>query len=161
MPVPAQEFQEFEEQLVSFMPKMRIWALAMTRNSSAADDLTQDVAAKALAASSSFEPDTNFGAWLRRIMLNHFISGVRSRRNMVGLDEMPDLSIGPSHEDSIALKEVSDAVNRLPPALRSAFLMVVVDEGSYEDSAEKTGWPIGTIKIRVHRARLQLRALAA
>jgi RNA polymerase sigma-70 factor, ECF subfamily len=152
--------QEFEKQLVSFMPKMRIWALAMTRNGTAADDLTQDVATKALAASNSFEPHTNFGAWLHRIMLNQFISGIRSRRNMVDLDEMPDLGIGPSHEDRIALKEMGDAVNRLPPALRSAFLMVAVNEGSYEDIAEQTGCPVGTLKTRVHRARMHLRALA-
>ena len=34
--------QEFNEQLISFMPKMRVWALALTRNRAAADDLRQD-----------------------------------------------------------------------------------------------------------------------
>ncbi|HEX2943326.1 MAG TPA: DNA-directed RNA polymerase sigma-70 factor, partial [Rhodopila sp.] len=42
--------QEFHDQLISFMPKMRVWALALTRNRAAADDLTQDVATKALVA---------------------------------------------------------------------------------------------------------------
>ena len=50
--------QEFHDQLTSFMPKMRVWALALTRNRAAADDLTQDVATKALVAriASSREP---------------------------------------------------------------------------------------------------------
>jgi RNA polymerase sigma-70 factor, ECF subfamily len=153
--------REFEEQLVSYLPRMRIWALAMTRNGTAADDLTQDVAAKALAASSSFEPNTNFGAWLRRIMLNHFISGIRSRRTMVDLDEMPEMGQGPNYEDRIALQEINGVVNGLPSDQREAFLMVVVDEGTYDDIAEQTGCPVGTLKTRVHRARLKLRGLAA
>jgi RNA polymerase sigma-70 factor (ECF subfamily) len=38
--------REFQDRLTSFLPKMRVWALALTRNSSAADDLVQDVAMK-------------------------------------------------------------------------------------------------------------------
>ena len=153
--------QRFEEQLVSFLPKMRIWALAMTRNGTAADDLVQDAATKALAAGNSFEPGTNFGAWVHRIMLNHFISGIRSRRQMVDLDEVPDVGIGPAHVDRIALKELSGAVSRLSPEVRKAFWGVVIDEESYEAVAERTGYAIGTLKSRVHRARLLLRAQAA
>ena len=72
--------QEFHEQLTEFLPKMRIWALALTRNRAAAEDLTQDVATKALIAKDCFIPGTNFSAWVHRIMINHFISSVRSKR---------------------------------------------------------------------------------
>ena len=46
----------FEAQLVTLLPKMRIWAIAMTRNRAAAEDLVQDTAAKALLACEAFEP---------------------------------------------------------------------------------------------------------
>jgi RNA polymerase sigma-70 factor, ECF subfamily len=153
--------QEFKEQLVSFLPKMRTWALALTRNAAAADDLVQEVAAKALSGSDGFVPGSNFKAWLHRIMMNHFISSVRSRRNMVDVDEVPDVCIGPSHEDRTALRELSWAVNRLPSEQRQALLMIAIDEDSYESVSKRTGCAIGTLKSRVHRARLQLRALAA
>src|ERR1700742_4070001 len=65
---------EFNEQLISFLPKMRVWALALTRNRAAADDLAQDVAAKVLIAQNYFIPGTNFSAWVHRIMINQFIS---------------------------------------------------------------------------------------
>jgi hypothetical protein len=42
----------------------------MTQNRAAADDLLQEVAAKALAANKGFEAGTNFGAWMHRIMVN-------------------------------------------------------------------------------------------
>jgi hypothetical protein len=38
---------EFRDQLTDFLPKMRGWAMALTRNSAAAEDLVQDVAMKA------------------------------------------------------------------------------------------------------------------
>ena len=46
--------REFQDQLVDFLPRMRTWALALTRNASAADDLVQEVAMKTLMASESF-----------------------------------------------------------------------------------------------------------
>src|ERR1700685_442521 len=82
MPMP----QDFQEQLIPFLPKMRIWALALTRNRAAAEDLTQDVATKALVARDCFIPGTNFSAWVHSIMVNHFISSVRSRREYTDMD---------------------------------------------------------------------------
>jgi RNA polymerase sigma-70 factor (ECF subfamily) len=150
--------QEFNEQLISFMPKMRVWALALTRNRAAADDLTQDVATKALVAKDCFIPGTNFSAWVHRIMINHFISSVRSRREFTDIENMPEIQVAAPHEDRTALRELGWALNRLPRDQREALYMIVLQEKSYEDAAGMTGCAIGTLKSRVHRARLQLRA---
>lgn len=150
--------QDFNELLISFLPKMRVWALALTRNRAAADDLTQDVAAKALLARDCFMPGTNFSAWVHRIMINHFISGVRNKREFTDMDTMPEVPVAPSHEDRAALRELSWALTRLPPDQREALYMIALQEIPYETAAERTGCAIGTLKSRVHRARLQLRA---
>jgi RNA polymerase sigma-70 factor (ECF subfamily) len=152
------EPQEFNELITSWLPKMRIWALALTRNRAAADDLTQDVVAKALAAKDCFQPSTNFSAWVHRIMINHFISSVRSKREFTDLDSMPELPVPAPHEDRTALRELGWALDRLPTDQREALFMIVLQERSYEDAADSTGCAIGTLKSRVHRARLQLRA---
>ena len=55
-------------------------ALRITRNTPDAEDLMQETFAKALTASGQFRPGTNLNAWLRRIMINVFISGYRKRR---------------------------------------------------------------------------------
>jgi RNA polymerase sigma-70 factor (ECF subfamily) len=153
--------QDFQEQLIEYLPRMRIWALALTRNRAAAEDLTQDVAAKALAARDCFTPGTNFSAWVHRIMVNQFISGVRSRREYADVDTVPDTPVAASHEDLTALRELGWALDRLPRDQREALSMIVLEEQSYEDVAEVTGCAIGTLKSRVHRARLQLRAYLA
>ena len=149
---------DFNEQLISFLPKMRVWALALTRNRAAADDLTQDVATKALLAQDCFMPGTNFSAWVHRIMINHFISGVRNKREFTDMENLPDRPVAASHEDRAALRELSRVLKRLPPDQREALFMIALDEVPYETAAEKTGCAIGTLKSRVHRARLQLRA---
>lgn len=150
--------QDFQDQLTLFLPKMRVWALALTRNRAAAEDLTQDVATKVLVAKDCFTPGTNFSAWVHRIMVNHFISGVRNRREFTDMDNLADVPMPAAHEDRTALRELGWAVDRLPPDQREALFMIVLQENSYEDAAERTGCAIGTLKSRVHRARLQLRA---
>ncbi len=74
------------------------------------------------------------------------------------MDSMPDLPVPAAHEDRTALRELGWALNRLPPDQREALFMIVLQEKSYEAAAEVTGCAIGTLKSRVHRARLQLRA---
>ena len=148
----------FDEQLIAFLPRMRVWALALTRNRAAAEDLTQDVAAKALLAQNCFTPGTNFSAWVHRIMLNHFISSVRNKREYTDMENMPEQSVSAPHEDRTALRELAWALNRLPPDQREALLMIALQEIPYEIAAERTGCAIGTLKSRVHRARLQLRS---
>jgi RNA polymerase sigma-70 factor, ECF subfamily len=151
------QHQDFQDQLIAFLPKMRVWALALTRNRAAAEDLAQDVATKALVARDCFIPGTNFSAWVHRIMINHFISSVRNRREFTDMDSMPDLPVPAAHEDRTALRELGWALNRLPADQREALFMIVLQEKSYEAAAEVTGCAIGTLKSRVHRARLQLR----
>jgi RNA polymerase sigma-70 factor, ECF subfamily len=149
--------QEFNDQLISFLPKMRVWALALTRNRAAADDLAQDVATKVLVAKDCFIPGTNFSAWVHRIMINHFISSVRNKREFADMENVPEVPVPAAHEARTALRELGWAVNRLPADQREALFMIVLQERSYEDAAEVTGCAIGTLKSRVHRARLQLR----
>src|ERR1700709_966129 len=138
--------QEFHDQLISFMPKMRIWALALTRNRAAADDLAQDVATKALVAKDCFIPGTNFSAWVHRIMINHFISSVRSKRESTAKESMRALPGPAADEGRTPPRDLGWARERLPADQREALYMIVLQELSYEDAAEITGCAIGTLK---------------
>ena len=149
---------EFHDQLIARLPQMRIWALALTRNRAAAEDLVQDTATKALLAKDRFVPGTNFGAWTHRIMTNHFISGVRKQRMTTELDDTMELPVAPAHEDKLALRELAHALDRLAPDQREALFMIVLHENSYEDAAAIAGCAVGTMKSRVHRTRAMLRA---
>jgi RNA polymerase sigma-70 factor (ECF subfamily) len=148
----------FQSQIISILPKLRVQALALTRNRAAADDLVQDAVCNALAAERSFIPGTNFAAWMHRILRNRFISNLRKCRDTTDIDDVPSSAFATNgaHEDRLALKELAVAIARLPADQREALIMVVIHGMSYEALAEATGCAIGTAKSRVFRARRQL-----
>jgi RNA polymerase sigma-70 factor (ECF subfamily) len=148
----------FDQQLINLLPRLRIQALALTRNGSAASDLVQDAVTNALAARASFTPGTNFAAWMHRILRNRFISDTRKRRPSMDLEDVPQaaLAVPAAHEDSLVLKELHVALGRLPPLQRETLFMVVLHGMSYEQVAESLGCAVGTAKSRVFRARQQL-----
>ena len=151
MAIPVRD--KFEDQLTDLLPKMRIWALALTKNPFAADDLVQDVATKALVKRTSFELGTNFNAWVHRIMVNHFISSVRERREFVSVEEMPDASMAAEQQAKMDLDRLSVEFDRLPDYQREILRQITIEQRSYEDVSKSTGCAIGTLKSRVHRAR--------
>jgi RNA polymerase sigma-70 factor, ECF subfamily len=154
---------EFHSQLVSLLPKLRVQALALTRNRAAAEDLVQDAVANALAAQESFTPGTNFAAWMHRILRNRFISTLRKQRETTDIEDLPmsAFAVSGAHEDRMVLKELSRALGRLPSDQREALFMVVLQGLSYEEVAQATGCAVGTAKSRVFRARRQLQTWLA
>ena len=122
------------------------------------EDLVQAVAMKTLVASESFIPGTNFSAWVHRIMVNHFISNVRSKREYYGLDQVLEVGVRGTQEDRSDLRELDVLFRQLPRDQQEALRLIAVEERSYEEVAGATGCPIGTLKSRVHRARLYLRS---
>ena len=154
----ASASREFHGQLVALLPKLRVQALALTRNRAAADDLVQDAVANALAAQTSFTPGTNFAAWMHRILRNRFISTLRKQRETTDIDDLPmsAIAVNAPHEDRMVLKELGHSLNRLPADQREALFMVVLQGLSYEEVAQATGCAVGTAKSRVFRARRQL-----
>ena len=151
---------EFHGQLVTLLPKLRVQALALTRNRAAAEDLVQDAVANALAAKDSFTPGTNFAAWMHRILRNRFISTLRKQRETTDIEDLPmsAFAVSGAHEDRLVLKELSRALGKLPSDQREALFMVVLQGLSYEEVAQATGCAVGTAKSRVFRARRQLQA---
>jgi RNA polymerase sigma-70 factor, ECF subfamily len=151
---------DFHADLVTILPKLRIQALALTRNRAAADDLVQDAVTNALAAQHSFTPGTNFGAWMHRILRNRFISTLRKVRETTDIEDLPmsALAVSGAHDDRMVLKELSRALGHLPAIQREALFMVVLQGLSYEEVAQATGCAVGTAKSRVFRARRYLAA---
>ena len=150
--------EEFERQLVGLLPNMRVWALALVRNASAADDLVQDVATKALTNRSGFDLGTNFSAWVHRIMVNHFISSLRVQREFVSIEDMPEVPVAAEQQAKLDLDRLSTEIGRLPEYQRELLCQIVIEERSYEDISKSSGCAVGTLKSRVHRVRSVLRA---
>ncbi|MBS0520188.1 MAG: sigma-70 family RNA polymerase sigma factor [Proteobacteria bacterium] len=150
-----QNLQDFHEQLRAILPRLRVYALSLTRDRDAADDLVHDTVVKALMGRKSFEPGTNLSAWVFRIQRNEFISGLRRMRPSVPIDSSiaETLSHQPHQESRVVMREFMSAFGKLAPTQREALLLAVLEGQSYEVIAAHTGVSVGTVKSRISRAR--------
>ncbi len=152
---------DFHEQLKAILPRLRVYALSLTRDRDAADDLVHDTVVKALTGRHSFEPGTNLSAWVFRIQRNEFISGLRRMRPSVPVDSAiaESLSHQPHQESRLVMREFMSAFGKLASTQREALLLAVLEGQSYEVIAAHTGVSVGTVKSRISRARDMLERL--
>jgi RNA polymerase sigma-70 factor (ECF subfamily) len=150
------------EFLLAELPPLRRFALALTRDADAADDLVQDCALRALCNLEKFEPGTNMRGWLFTIMRNLFCDQHRRRRRQgyhLPLDDAQDRLTQPAAQPArIRLQEVAMGFERLSAEQQQLIAMVGIDGESHEHAAEHFGVAVGTIKSRLSRARVRLRA---
>lgn len=150
---------DFHDLMVATLPSLRQQALALTRNRADADDLVQTAVTNALAARDSFQPGTNFRAWMGSILRNRFLSDCRRKRPFASLEDAPPASLARSggQEESLAMKELQRHLARLTADQRLLLLMISVQGVSYEEASVQLGIAVGTLKARVSRSRAQLR----
>jgi RNA polymerase sigma-70 factor, ECF subfamily len=155
------EVSDFHEQLKAILPRLRIYALSLTRDRDAADDLVQDTVLKALKGRHSFQLGTNLAAWLFRIQRNEFITGIRKQRPTVPVDtEIAERLSHPAHQESgLVMREFVSAFGKLVATQREALLLAVIEGLPYEEIAEHTGVSVGTVKSRISRGRDTLERL--
>jgi RNA polymerase sigma-70 factor, ECF subfamily len=145
-------------------------ALRITGNPPDAEDLVQETFAKALAASGRFQPGTNLNAWLRRIMINTFISGYRKSRaepqfvtaDAAGAQLLCVRSPGGSAEDQVVARlldpEVIAALRVLPDRHKIVVYLADLEGLGCRQISALIGVPLGSVKSCLHRARCRLRA---
>jgi RNA polymerase sigma-70 factor (ECF subfamily) len=152
-----QVYAEIED----FIPQLRRYALALSHNPIAADDLVQESVARALTKADLFNAGTNLRAWLFTIMHNVHISSAR-RQKHIGMPIDPDIAAAvlttqPTQESPLVMKALEKAMQVIPDAQRVAVIMAGIEGMSYEEIAEQLNVPVGTVKSRVSRGRDALR----
>ncbi|MSU89047.1 RNA polymerase sigma factor [Rhodobacteraceae bacterium 2CG4] len=155
----AKDIPDPREELVEHLPAMRAFALSLTRNRAAADDLVQDSIVKAWQNIDKFQPGTNLRAWLFTILRNLFYSARRkSKREVQDSDGamMATLSEKPEHDGRLAMADFETAFAKLNVEQREALILVGASGFSYEEAAGMCGVAMGTIKSRVNRGRARL-----
>lgn len=144
----------------------------LTDNAEDAQDVVQEAFLHAYQALGSFKGDSLFFTWLYRIAVNTAISLKRKRRVVLSIDGAPYGEQGvepidpseltrPGHsvEQQEQVQKVRRALARMSPEHKAVLVMKDMEEKKYEDIAEVLQVPIGTIRSRLHRARLELREL--
>jgi RNA polymerase sigma-70 factor (ECF subfamily) len=146
--------------------KIYTFAYRLTGNPDDAADLVQEVLLRVRKGLDSYTPGS-FEGWLWRITRNAFLDGIRKnkRRPTVPLAEGDYSSLGasPSPDEVLASVRLSDDVQaaliKLPYDFREAVVMCDVVGLTYDEIADATDVPVGTVRSRIHRGRSMLRGL--
>ena len=144
----------------------------LVRDRSAAEDLSQDTFLKFFRTLRRYDPQYRLAAWILKIAHNTGIDHLRRHRpDLVPLDapsdeegrslaeSVPDPSAPTPAQvaERMSLSQALDAaLERIRPEYRTAIVLRHQEELEYVEIAHVTGWPIGTVKTYLHRARLAL-----
>lgn len=155
---------DFSRQLWTFKDSLRRFAISFTRNEDDADDLVQDTMLKAVRYADKFEKGTNLKSWLYMILKNTFINNYRRKNKFklfmsesIGLiDNFEHNSARNTGESKCILDDIYRVLDRLPHEYYYPFIKYF--EGyKYHEIAIELKIPIGTVKTRIHCARIVLK----
>jgi RNA polymerase sigma-70 factor (ECF subfamily) len=170
---PDAKRAQFEVTALPFMKALYNAALRLTGGASAAaSDLVQETYLRAYRTFENFIPGTNCKAWLFTILYSVFVNQRKKERRTAF--SLPTEELEQRYHEAAATSgelvtdtappmpderwgpEVDRALRVLPATLRAAVLLVDIEQLSYEEAATALGWPIGTLRSRLFRARKQL-----
>jgi RNA polymerase sigma-70 factor (ECF subfamily) len=136
-----------------------------------AADVVQDAFLNAYQSLNSFKGDSEFFTWLYRIAFNAAISLRRKRKAVLSFDGVPDTQAVEPEDPSeytrpgAALERTEEdtqllaALTRLSPEHKAVLVLKDLEGQKYEDIAAILDVPVGTVRSRLHRARMELRDL--
>ena len=146
------------------IPRLRRYARALTGERSAADDLVQDTLERALSRFHLWRRGSDLRAWMFTIMHNIYVNQARSRARHRHEALESDSEAGSVHArepDWLELRDLDEALARLPHEQRAVLLLVGLEQFTYEEAAQVLDIPPGTVMSRLSRGRERLRAILA
>ena len=165
--------RSFERLVIAYRARIVTFVARMLHDDARAEDVAQDVFVRAYRALQTYTPERRAAmrlrSWLYAIAHNLTRNAVRDAPppsdSLEYEDGEPRAALAadaPGPEDSVLRGEawgaVGDAIARLSPALRAAFVMRYVDELSYDEIAMTLNQPVGTVKASAHRGLMAVRA---
>jgi RNA polymerase sigma-70 factor (ECF subfamily) len=156
---------DFNEVLLENADFLKPFAINLTRDSEAANDLYQETLYKALANKEKYNVGTNIKAWLFTIMRNIFINDYRRKaKQRTIFDSTPNdylinlkqASVNNGAETDLRMKEIYAAIHQLPEIFKIPF-QLYFDGYKYQEIADLLAEPLGTVKSRIHFARKLLK----
>jgi RNA polymerase sigma-70 factor, ECF subfamily len=161
----------FEELVRRYQRPLVSYVYRMTGNYESALDLTQEVFIKVYGSLARYRPEYKFSTWIYRIAHNTAIDHLRrhsTREQELEVTtaegdtyEKPFASLAPTpEEESVRAErraEIEDVIQALPASYRELIVLRHAHDLSYDEIAEVTGLPLGTVKNRIFRAREAMR----
>lgn len=164
--VLAGETEAYARLVERYRDRLGRYASRMLGNQADAEDALQDTFVRAYRSLARCNDPDGFGPWLFGILVNRcrtYAARRARRQEIVRTDDyaVAGASVDPAAEQIAWRETISWALERLPADQREAFLLKHVEELSYEEMQHLTGTRVPALKMRVFRAREELRRLLA
>lgn len=161
--------EAFERQAERAFPSIFGTALRLTRSREEAEDLAQEAIVRAYEAYDRFD-GSNFKAWILRIVTNLYINRYRQRQRNPQLGSLDEDAVAEPAADELETpdrilfdemlgQEVEAALAKVPSDFRVAVVLSDIEGLSYQEIADATDVPIGTVRSRLARGRAMLRRM--
>ena len=145
----------FESLYRAHVDKVYGLCLRMTGNVAEAEDCTQDAFIQAWNKLDKFRGESAFGTWMHRVAVNTVLGRMRkSKREHDRIQAVSDVVDAPdSIGDSSSIRELEEAMNKLPKGARHVFVLHAVYGYSHDETGGMLGIAAGTSKAQLHRAK--------
>lgn len=161
--VPAASNDSLASMISRELPKLKRLAWMLVRDDDHANDLVQDTVVRVLTYAHSWQPGTNFGAWIKTIMRNQFYTECTQRgreaKTVVPQDETHDEPIAAIQDDRLACDEMRKAIDKLPRNQRVALTLAAFEGLTSEEIAARMSISPNAARCHLMRGRKQLRLL--
>ncbi len=138
-------------------------AYRMVNSREDAEDILQDAFTQAYRNIGSFRYDSTFGAWLKRIVINHSINFIRNRKQLTFFDDIPEqheqIYESEEYNDEYNSEKVFKAIEMLPNGYRMVLTLYLLEGYDHEEISEILGITESTSKSQYMRAKAKLRSL--
>jgi RNA polymerase sigma-70 factor (ECF subfamily) len=161
--------EAFAELVRKYQSRVLTLATRMLDNRSEAEDIAQDIFVKVFQSLHAFRGASRLSTWLYRITVNHCLNHIRHRtrqqQTLVVTEPQERIQGSPTNNPHKTLEQkerwalVQAKLQALSPEHRTIILLRDFEGLSYEEIADVLQLESGTVKSRLHRARMELKAL--
>src|SRR5467141_3864622 len=162
----------FSQAALEHLDSLYGYALILTREQTAAEDLVQETYLRAVRAFGQLMANSNLKSWLFVIMRNAWLNQLRHTRSGPRFVELDDEEVGYVHQNDrvnedpqvvylrkIEREQIRVAIADLPELYREIIVLRDLEGFSYQEIATMLECPAGTVMSRLGRAREKLRRL--
>ena len=168
-------YKAYAALMASYREPLYLLLLRMTHNTTTASDLTMETFSKAFLQLHRYAPTGTFSSWLFSIGVNPYTAPLRKRRpDTVSLSSITRTADGdfieyqipsgqPNPEEELIRRQRDAALKDIVASLKEPYRRIIemryYEDLSYEEIAERLKIPLGTVKVRLMRAKTLLASI--
>jgi RNA polymerase sigma-70 factor (ECF subfamily) len=150
----------FEELVIRYEAQLRRVAFGVVRDRGLAEDVAQETFLTVYRKARTYRGEGSVRGWLLRIAVRRSLDELRRRGRKAEVELLDTARAGGEPQRGLeAGWDIDRALAALKPEHRVALMLKEVEGLSYREIADSLGWARGTVATRIHRARLEMKAL--